>query len=60
MRSRLQIRRRKLGLTQTQLARQAKLTQPMISMIETGKLKPSVDQLERIEIVLTRLENGRG
>ena len=38
--SRLERLRRKRGLTQNEIAHQAGVNQPLISMIETKKLKP--------------------
>lgn len=40
--------RRRAGLTQRQLARQAGVPQPTISRIERGLVSPSVDTLQRL------------
>ncbi len=50
--SRIKNRRMKLGITQTQLARSAKLTPAAISQFESGSRKPSFDALSKLSTAL--------
>ena len=46
--ARLQVLRKKFGLSQRELARRADVTNSALSMIEQGKVSPSVGSLEKI------------
>jgi DNA-binding XRE family transcriptional regulator len=46
--------RRELGLTQTELAKLAGIRQETLSRLESGKHKPNVRTVERIEAALRR------
>jgi len=52
----LRARRTMLGLTQTDLARKAGISQSMIARIESGSVDPRVSTLSRIVAVLSRAE----
>ncbi|WP_199044267.1 helix-turn-helix domain-containing protein [Glycomyces salinus] len=41
-------RRRELGLSQTELARRANMTQPQLSRLEGGGVTPTIPLLERL------------
>ncbi|NYI07014.1 helix-turn-helix domain-containing protein [Allostreptomyces psammosilenae] len=45
-------RRRELGLTQSQLARRAGMTQSAVSRMEAGGTTPTLDLLERLAVAL--------
>lgn len=45
--------RRKLGLTQTQLARQAGVSQSLIAKIESGKIQPTFQKVKEISFALS-------
>ena len=49
---RIRTRRMKLGITQTQLAKAAKLTPAAISQFESGARKPSFDALSKLATAL--------
>jgi transcriptional regulator with XRE-family HTH domain len=49
---RIRSRRLKLGITQTQLAKAAKLTPAAISQFESGARKPSFDALSKLATAL--------
>jgi transcriptional regulator with XRE-family HTH domain len=49
---RIKNRRMKLGMTQTELARTAKLTPAAISQFESGSRKPSFDALSKLASAL--------
>lgn len=49
---RIRNRRMELGITQTQLARSAKLTPAAISQFESGLRKPSFDALSKLAVAL--------
>lgn len=51
--------RRALGLTQAQLAKLAGIRQETLSRLESGKHKPNVRTVERIEAVLKRKRGKR-
>ena len=44
--------RRALGLSQTELARRADMTQPALSRLEAGGVVPTIPLLERISVAL--------
>ena len=50
--SRIKSRRMKLGITQTQLAKAARLTPAAISQFESGARKPSFDALSKLATAL--------
>ena len=50
--NRIKNRRTKLGITQTELARAAKLTPAAISQFESGARKPSFDALSKLATAL--------
>jgi len=50
------IRRRKLGITQIQLAKEANVSQSLIAKLESGKINPSYSVVVSIEEALDRLE----
>ena len=50
--SRIKNRRMKLGITQTQLAKSARLTPAAISQFESGLRKPSFDALSKLATAL--------
>ena len=50
--NRIKNRRAKLGITQTELARAAKLTPAAISQFESGARKPSFDALSKLATAL--------
>jgi predicted transcriptional regulator len=52
-------RRRALGLTQTQLAEKAKVSQSYIAKLEAKKIEPSYSKVRAILEVLNGLEQGR-
>lgn len=45
-------RRQALGLSQTELARRAAMTQPALSRLEAGRVIPTIPLLERITTAL--------
>ena len=51
--------RRELGLTQAQLAKLAGIRQETLSRLESGKHKPNVRTIERIEAALKRKRSKR-
>jgi DNA-binding XRE family transcriptional regulator len=51
--------RRELGLTQAQLAKLAGIRQETLSRLESGKHKPNVRTVERIEAALNRKRRPR-
>lgn len=51
--------RRELGLTQAQLAKLAGIRQETLSRLESGKHKPNVRTIERIEVALRRRQSAR-
>jgi DNA-binding XRE family transcriptional regulator len=51
--------RRELGLTQSQLAKLAGIRQETLSRLESGKHKPNVRTVERIEAALKRRQSKR-
>ncbi|RLF97907.1 MAG: XRE family transcriptional regulator, partial [Candidatus Wolframiiraptor sp.] len=61
LRSLAEIRRR-LGLTQAEVAKLSGVSQSLISKIEQGKINPSYEAVKRIlqAIELVRAERGRG
>ena len=50
-------RRKVLGLTQTQLAKEAGVSQSLIAKLEVGKLEPTYTNAKKIFFVLDKLEN---
>lgn len=48
----LKSRRLELGLTQTELAKKMKVTQPVIAQMETGRFVPTLDTVAQIAKVL--------
>ncbi len=50
--TRIKNRRMKLGITQTELAKSAKLTPAAISQFESGSRKPSFDALSKLATAL--------
>ncbi len=50
--NRIRNRRMELGITQTELARTARLTPAAISQFESGSRKPSFDALSKLAIAL--------
>ena len=50
-------RRRVLGLTQFQLAKEAGVSQSLIAKLESGKLEPTYSNAKKIFFVLDKLEN---
>ena len=52
-------RRRQLGLTQTQLAEKAGVSQSMIAKIESGRLNPAYDKATAIFDVLSSIEKEK-
>ncbi len=52
----IRARRMMLGITQTELARKAGISQSMIARIESGSVDPRVSTLTRIVAVLSRTE----
>ncbi len=51
--------RRKLGLTQAELAKLAQVSQSLVSQIESGEVDPRLSTLRRIVDALNREETGR-
>jgi ribosome-binding protein aMBF1 (putative translation factor) len=51
--------RRALGLTQAQLAQMAGIRQETLSRLESGKHKPNVRTVERIEVALKHKRSKR-
>jgi transcriptional regulator with XRE-family HTH domain len=49
--TRLKFERTRRGLSQYSLGRVAKISQPDIGLIETGRLSPSAEQLARLAAV---------
>ena len=45
-------KRIKLGLTQLQVAEKAKIQNATLSKIENGKLNPSIQQIEKLSLIL--------
>ncbi|MEE8168151.1 MAG: CBS domain-containing protein [Candidatus Hydrothermarchaeales archaeon] len=52
--------RLKLGLTQTELAKRAKISQPLIARIEAGNVDPRTSTLKKILNVLQENKHGKG
>src|SRR3989344_6978427 len=50
-------RRKVLGLTQTQLAKESGVSQSLIAKLEIGKLEPTYTNAKKIFFVLDKLEN---
>jgi predicted transcriptional regulator len=50
------VRRRTLGITQVQLAKEADISQSLIAKLESGKINPSYSVVVSIEDALDRLE----
>ena len=50
-------RRKVLGLTQTQLAKESGVSQSLIAKLEVGKLEPTYSNAKKIFFVLDKLEN---
>jgi len=53
-------RRKRLGLTQSQLAELAGVSQSYIAKLEAGKIEPSYRKVKAILEALQRVEDGRG
>jgi len=53
-------RRKRLGLTQSQLAELAGVSQSYIAKLEAGKIEPSYRRVRAILEALQRVEDGRG
>ncbi len=57
--SNIEIKRKILGITQKQLAAEAKVSQSLIAKIESGKLKPGYILAKQIFETLNRIENEK-
>jgi predicted transcriptional regulator len=57
--SQIQNRRKMLGITQKQLAKEAEVSQSLIAKIEAGTVQPNYVFTKRIFETLTRLENEK-
>jgi predicted transcriptional regulator len=55
--ARIKYQRKALELTQSQLAKQAGLSQSIIAKIESGRLDPTYSTVKKIEEALTRLQH---